>query len=384
MIKYLEKFNKIRLDYGTSYTFATLFVVLVNIYYTTKGWTFSGPLVNVLLLIGIFFGIIDIIVKFHKSKVYIVLGLALVIVLSQFLVNKDTRLMVALIGVCVAMNTPLKHILKCLFVSKLFSFLFCFVIGGYTHLNYDSINIGLILLLFSIIYYRKKALAFKISLILFLVGYFISKSGAFLLCTMFAIILFYILNEKCKNILLSLKLINYFLPIILLINVVLCWLYVIYVNPEINFPNINHYTPSFIVMILSSILKFVNSFFNERINLGGVSLYHFGISLFGGNVDYSVDLGLPYFLVDSGLILLLQNWGILVTILINVMFVYLMKRLREERKYSLLVYSIIILIWSFNEDVLISIGTNFMFYFLGNQLRRDGISFFDKRKYEKT
>lgn len=371
MVKDLKMLSRFQSDSKYSCAFSLLFVVLVNIYYTTKGWAFSGKLVNIILLIGVLSGIIDGILKFKKSKIYIILGIVFFVIITQFFVNKDTRLIVAFIGACVALNTSLKKIFKWLFLSKIPTFIFCYFVGGYVHLNYTAINIGLILLLFSIIYFKKKTVALKISLLILFVGYWISKSGAFLICSFIGIVLFYLLNEKGRKFFVSLKCTKYLLPIILVLNVVLCWLYVIYVNKEIDFSSINRYTPDLIVMILSVILKGANTFFHGRIGLGGFSLYYFGISFFGGNIDYSVNTGLQYFVVDSGLILLLQNWGILITILINIAFVYLMDRMIKENTYSLLVYSTIILIWAFNEDVLISIGTNYMFYMLGSQLGRD-------------
>ena len=47
-------------------------------------------------------------------------------------------------------------------------------------------------------------------------------------------------------------------------------------------------TPKFLCNIFASILHLVDKVFTGRISLGGYSLYYFGASLFGGNIDYSV------------------------------------------------------------------------------------------------
>ena len=121
----------------------------------------------------------------------------------------------------------------------------------------------------------------------------------------------------------------------------------------------------------------VDKVFTGRISLGGFSLYYFGISLFGGNIDYSVNTGLKYFVVDSGLLLLLQDWGLIITILMSVIFIMLMRMLMKNKEYALIVYMLIIILWSFNEDIFISVGSNFAFYIFGHELRRRHIKAYE-------
>lgn len=111
-----------------------------------------------------------------------------------------------------------------------------------------------------------------------------------------------------------------------------------------------------------------NQFVSGRINLAAFSLEKFGYSFWGGNLDYKVDTGLPYFLVDSGMILLLQDWGFLMMIISMVIFVFMMWRFWKNRQDILIITGIVVALWSMNEDVLISVGMNFLFFAIGANL----------------
>lgn len=78
--------------------------------------------------------------------------------------------------------------------------------------------------------------------------------------------------------------------------------------------------------------------------------------------------GLPYFLVDSGMILLLQDWGFLMMIISMVIFVFMMWRFWKNRQDILIITGIVVALWSMNEDVLISVGMNFLFFAIGANL----------------
>lgn len=51
------------------------------------------------------------------------------------------------------------------------------------------------------------------------------------------------------------------------------------------------------------------------------------------------------------------------------LFVFLMRRLVKEKKYRLIMSAIIIALWAFNEDTLMSVGTNYLFYVIGNEIK---------------
>ena len=197
------------------------------------------------------------------------------------------------------------------------------------------------------------------------------------MCCGLAILLFYSLKLKLKYFLIKLNIIEYYFPFMILLTVLLGLAYMSYANDFINFGILRSITPKFLCTIFAFVLRLVDKVFTGRISLGGFSLYYFGISLFGGNIDYSVNTGLKYFVVDSGLLLLLQDWGLIITILMSVIFVMLMRMLMKNKEYALIVYMLIIILWSFNEDIFISVGSNFAFYIFGHELRRRHINAYE-------
>ena len=81
-----------------------------------------------------------------------------------------------------------------------------------------------------------------------------------------------------------------------------------------------------------------------------------------------MDTGLPYFLIDSGMILLLQDWGIVMAIVVMLAFIFLMFKLVKKKEYRLIISAIVISLWAFNEDALLAVGTNYLFYVIGYEL----------------
>lgn len=358
--------------------FAFMFTVFINIFYTSNGWTYHVSIMNSLIIFAFLFGFIDIFMHddeiykifLHNKNLTIVVSMLILMAIIKFMLNQDTRLIISVMAIFIAMYFPLYKIFYITFITKLITFIICYFIGGYTHLNYVSVHFGMIILLYLIISYKINRFNLKNSLILLIIGYFISKSGAFLMCCGLAILLFYSLKLKCKYLLSSARIIEYYFPFMMLITVLLGLAYMSYANDFINFGVLRSITPKFMCDIFAFILRLVDKVFTGRISLGGFSLYYFGVSLFGGNIDYSVNTGLKYFVVDSGLLLLLQDWGLIITTLMCVIFVMLMRMLMKNREYALIVYTLIIILWSFNEDIFISVGSNFAFYIFGYELRK--------------
>ena len=358
--------------------FGLIFIVLVNIFYASNGWAYHGTMLNGLIMLGFLFGFLDILM--HRELLYkiflnhrnliVLFGTLIFMTLIKLILNQDTRLIVSVMAILIAIYIPLYKIFHITFFTQVITFSICYFFGGYTHLNYISVHFGMIMLIYLIISYKINQFNVKYSLLLLIVGYLLSKSGAFLICCGLAILLFYSLKLKLKYFLIKLKIIEYYFPFMILLTVILGLAYMSYANDYINFGILRTFTPKFLCNIFASILHLVDKVFTGRISLGGYSLYYFGASLFGGNIDYSVNIGLKYFVVDSGLLLLLQDWGLIITALMCVIFVMLMRMLMKNREYALIVYTLIIILWSFNEDVFISVGSNFAFYIFGYELRK--------------
>ena len=365
--------------------FAFIFIVFINIFYTSNGWTYHVSIMNSFIIFAFLFGFIDIFMHheeiykifLHNKNLTILVSILILMTIIKFMLNQDTRLIISVMAIFIAMYFPLYKIFYITFFTKFITFIIYYIIGGYTHLNYISVHFGMIILLYLIISYKINRFNLKCSLVLLIIGYFISKSGAFLMCCGLAILLFYSLKLKLKYFLIKLKIIEYYFPFMILLTVLLGLAYMSYANDFINFGILRSITPKFLCTILAFVLRLVDKVFTGRISLGGFSLYYFGISLFGGNIDYSVNTGLKYFVVDSGLLLLLQDWGLIITILMGVIFVMLMRMLMKNKEYALIVYMLIIILWSFNEDIFISVGSNFAFYIFGHELRRRHINAYE-------
>lgn len=365
--------------------FAFIFIVFINIFYTSNGWTYHVSIMNSFIIFAFLFGFIDIFMHheeiykifLHNKNLTILVSILILMTIIKFMLNQDTRLIISVMAIFIAMYFPLYKIFYITFFTKFITFIIYYIIGGYTHLNYISVHFGMIILLYLIISYKINRFNLKCSLVLLIIGYFISKSGAFLMCCGLAILLFYSLKLKLKYFLIKLKIIEYYFPFMILLTVLLGLAYMSYANDFINFGILRSITPKFLCTIFAFVLRLVDKVFTGRISLGGFSLYYFGISLFGGNIDYSVNTGLKYFVVDSGLLLLLQDWGLIITILMGVIFVMLMRMLMKNKEYALIVYMLIIILWSFNEDIFISVGSNFAFYIFGHELRRRHINAYE-------
>ena len=59
-----------------------------------------------------------------------------------------------------------------------------------------------------------------------------------------------------------------------------------------------------------------------------------------------------------------------------VIFIMLMRMLIKNKEYALIVYTLIIILWSFNEDIFISVGSNLTFYIYGHEIRKKYINAF--------
>ena len=65
------------------------------------------------------------------------------------------------------------------------------------------------------------------------------------------------------------------------------------------------------------------------------------------------------------MILLLQDWGIVMAIVVMLAFIFLMFKLVKKKEYRLIISAIV---WAFNEDALLAVGTNYLFYVIGYEL----------------
>lgn len=352
------------------------FCALICVYYTLKGWKYATRGLEIILMVAVFCAL-ALLVK--KCKLYMcVYAIPIVTIVAYKLsLGSDTRPLIDLLAVFVGTTVPFEQIAKWLLKVKCITFVLAFMIGGYIHLNYLSMNIGVIMALVLYVYYprnRRKALFF--GLMILIVGTLISKSGSMVICGGILLLLYAGQTIAIERKVLLSHVMYFMFPLTLILNWLLAALYAKYGYGSQKYalllsPILDKYSVETLCF-----LNRLNRFLSGRINLAAFSLEKFGTSFWGGNIDYTVETGLPYFLVDSGMILLLQNWGLLITLVSMFVWIFLMRNLVKKKNIRLIISAIMIALWSFNEDTLMSVGTNFLFYAIGNEL----VDFYKRKK----
>lgn len=347
-----------------------MFCILSSAYYTLKGWKYESSLVEVFLIMALICGILNTVKNVsNRKKAIIILTPLVLLIIYRFSIGADTRLFVSLVAILVGMNVDFDKIAKWILYSKAVFLLTAFLIGGYVHLNYMAMNIGVIVFLVLYIYYpQHKVKSFIVAILIYVLGIFLSKSGSMIICVGIGLALYIFMNTKMGKRMLSLKCMVLLFPMVLFLNWLIVGMYATYIFSNPSFSFIKELIPSEWSSTIVIFLNMLDAGLTGRISLSAFSFGRFGFSLWGGNIDYGVDTGLPYFLVDSGMMLLLQDWGLIITAVVMILFVFLMKRLVQNRNYRLIISAIVIALWAFNEDTLLAVGTNYLFYAIGYEL----------------
>ena len=103
--------------------------------------------------------------------------------------------------------------------------------------------------------------------------------------------------------------------------------------------------------------------------MAAASFQKFGVSIWGGNVDYTQIWPGVYFNLDSGMIWLLQGWGLMICVVFLILSVVMMYYLIKTERYTFVVVAVAIALWATQEDMLTSVGTNFMMIFMGQAVQ---------------
>lgn len=354
-------------------TFAYAYCLCTCIYYTMKGWKYNFVIWEILLMIAVGCGIL------HAAKYlrvlskwqYLLVFISFIaIIMYRMWLGGDTRLLVSLLAIFIGMTVEFETIAKWIFPCKFVTFFIVFVIGGYVHKNYVAANVGTIIFLMLYLYYSKnKKKSLIMAILLFTFGVITSQSGALIICAGIGIVLYLCLTTKWEQKVLQMRLWSILFPLGMFINWGVAAAYAALGYSASQYGFVKTILPPSLYNKVFLYLSILNKFVSGRINLAAFSLSRFGVSLWGGNIDYTVDTGLPYFLVDSGFILLLQDWGIIMMIAVMGLFFFLMWKLVINREYQLIISAIVIALWTMNEDVFLSVGTNYLFFVIGYQMR---------------
>lgn len=347
-----------------------MYCVFTSIYYTLRGWKYSTKILDVLLIIAVICGLVNAFQHvLNKARTLMIMIPLIILIIYRMSLGADARLFVSLVAVLVGMSVNFDKIASWILSTKTIIFVFCLLMGGYVHLNYISMNMGVILFLTLYIYYPKnKIKSFILAVIIYVLGVFVSKSGAMIVCAGAGLILYIIVNTKIGKRILTSKAMAFLFPMVLFLNWFLAALYSAYGYSNPNFCFIKNLVPKALNPHILPFLNILDIIVSGRISLAAYSIEKFGVSLWGGNINYNVDTGLPYFLIDSGMILLLQDWGIVMAIVVMLAFIFLMFKLVKKKEYRLIISAIVISLWAFNEDALLAVGTNYLFYVIGYEL----------------
>lgn len=341
-------------------------------FYTIQGSDLYNNSMKIFLAISILFSVGYVFYSFlyNKPKGYVKFGICYIIITSVMMymflkVGNDTRKMFFPLAILIGFFASEEKLIKYLFYSKLLAYSLVFVFGSYGHINGLALHGGILLILYFCYVYDKMDLKrFSVIIFAYLLLILLTDSGAVKI-GIGLLILLYLLNkvELFNKILMS-KAISFSFAFALLINVFLCLCY-----DEKEVPVIGSYLPESVNSFIIDLAKVLNKYTTGRIELGKFSLESFGISLLGGNVDYFKLDRDYYFNLDSGMLWLLQGWGIILTILVVFLFTFMLWQMIKYKKTQYVLVTIVIICWGLNEEMLFSIGTNFMIYFIGTAIR---------------
>lgn len=347
---------------------ALFFILFVQVVYLLQGSKLYFSSMTLLLGLAVVLGFGFIITRKSNisNKGKLLLSIFVIIVLESFYTNKDTRLPVAMVALFLGMFIEEKKIISWIFWIRLLSLIMVIITGGYQHINTLAVHGGMTLIIFALYTKDKNKKIYRcMYLLIYAILVLVTKSGSMAICGGSAIFLFILIDKKVvKKVLLS-KLIKFIYPIALVMNL----LFAILVNQKTLIRwGINIRVPIF----LEKFVKWIDIVTSSRISLAQYSLIKFGISLRGNNVDFnSLQLNPNgYFSLDSGMMWLIQQWGIIMTIIFMILTIHYITYIQKMKQYQMIVMAIAIALWSLNEDILLSAGMNMLFYFMGKALLR--------------
>lgn len=341
----------------------------VMFFYTIKGSKIEFESIDYILLGAMFVGFIKIINTFKVNlKTFLVVFLLGCVIVFMFLHSKDTRMIIVLASLLCAINNDKRKVINVIFCSKLIAFVFVMLFGGYHHINTVALHGGMILLLYTCReerhnrdYYKKILILVIFSGILILY----TKSGSAIVGLSVTLLLLLLKKFKFGVAVLTSKIMAYVFPIALFFN----YFFATGIG-ETEMPYVGKYLSDEINQVYLTLVEYIDIATSSRLTLVKYSFLKFGASWLGGNIDYSI-LDIQegqYFNLDSGFIWLVQGWGYLMSIVFMFLLVALMKYFIENKEFNYIIAGIVVAIWAINEDMLVSVGTNFLLVFIGQAL----------------
>ncbi|MCD2502356.1 hypothetical protein LQE93_11245 [Clostridium sp. NSJ-145] len=344
-----------------------LYTFLLNGFYTLNG-SVKFEKQKLILVICIAIGGVKVVLDFKgkfKERKYsdlLVVSLALIIGVIFYFHHTDTRLAIGILTMICYLYEDIDEIIKYFFYSKLFFFIIAILTGGYMHINGAALHGGMVILLYVCMKDNKMKWADIATIfIAFLILSLYTDSGSAKIGMIATVILLLVVKSKKFIRVYKSKLLTFIYPIILFINVYFAKC--IELGGQI--PYIGKLLPKKIGEQIYNVILFLDRATSSRLTLAAYSLKHLGTSFWGGNVDYSkLNIGENgYFNLDSGFMWLLQDWGYFMTFIFCIVSIILIYYFIKKEKYNFVIVAVVIALWGVNEDMLLSVGTNFLFGF---------------------
>lgn len=346
-----------------------LYFSLIMLFYTINGTTLDFDHFNYIMIVAIGVGIVHIVTTFKSDyRLFLVLMTMGAVIVILYMRSHDTRMLVVLVSLLCAVREDRNRIIQVLFYTKLLSFLLVLLFGEFGHMNQMALHGGIVVLLYlckrernQIQYYFKLLIVLCSTILL----YMYTHSGSAMVSLVVSFVLLLLKKSRFGIRFLESKLVMWIFPIMLFCN----YFFAFGISSN-HIPIVGLYVPQWLNRCYMDIVKFLDVATSYRLTFVSFSLQKFGASWLGGDVDYNV-LNLQqgqYYNLDSGFIWLIQGWGYLMSILLMVSCIALMRYFIEKKDYNYIIAGVGIALWAVNEDMLVSVGTNFLLIFIGQAM----------------
>ena len=352
----------------------TVFLFLYFLYRALFDSKFDSGLDTLVLILSVLAGVIVVglnkTVKSNALVLYLLVGVFISFVFQQFHFSDSRLFMLYLIGLALT-NRSETQVTKILFVSRIILILLIFALGGFAQRNGIGSNIGNVALLYMCLYenYFSRKKWCVIFLILATLSVVNPDNSGVLVVLSGVLLLQALRNFEFGKKMLCSKFTMLIYPICLFAT----WFLSASIRVD-KMPLIGSIFPSSFNTLYLNFVSKLNIVLGTRLSLSKTALDKIGLHLLGGDYytsGYS-ELALDaanrkaYFMVDSGYILLLLRWGILVTILICTISIIVMKYFIKKRAYNFIIAGIALAFWAILED---SLFYGFILMFWGKALK---------------
>ena len=348
-----------KMVYRLKQIYLFLFVFFFYLYRAISDSNLKFALSFLLLLLSALSGVAYLSLK-RKVRSKIAIMLIPFIILVSFVFVKfdfsDTRLIMLFLAGLVFANEDEENVVKIALISRIIlTFAIVILFGGFGQRNGIGAHIGTILLLYMCL--NKDKLDMKKWLLIFigvlLLWYINPENAGVIVVLLVALMLQLIRKFNFWKKLLCSKATEFVFPICLFVT----W----FLSESINateMPLIGAILPQSVNSAYLGFVRRLNLLLGTRLSLAKTGLNRMGIHVFDANAYFEGYLELlqdaanrnAYFIVDSGYILLLIKWGLLVSVVVCIMSILTMKYYISIRAYNFVIAGIVLAVWSVLED----------------------------------